>query len=153
MVYKVSLERDIYKQSHRATFKQVLPRCKLTAFSYAYLYTHTHTHVRTHTDTQNMHALLPLFIHTKRNGKEGDVTFCFADITCLSTDRNEHHKTSAPSTPAPLAYLYIRRRALGDKQPYQASYSSFPGERPPTSRCTKQQFYPECQREATRTQP
>lgn len=121
--------------------------------SVMHIYTHTHTHVRTHTDTQNMHALLPLFIHTKRNGKEGDVTFCFADITCLSTDRNEHHKTSAPSTPAPLAYLYIRRRALGYKQPYQASYSSFPGERPPTSRCTKQQFYPECQREATRTQP
>lgn len=49
MVYKVSLERDIYKQSHRATFKQVLPRCKLTAFSYAYLYTHTHTCARTQT--------------------------------------------------------------------------------------------------------
>lgn len=78
-----------------------------------------------------MHALLPLFVHTKRNDKEGDVTFCFVGINCLSNGHTEHHKTSAPLDPLPLLPISNNGRSIGRQATIPGVLQQFHGRQTP----------------------
>lgn len=101
-----------------------------------------------------MHAVLPLFVHTTRNDKEGDVTFCFVGINCLSNGHTEHHKTSALLDPLPLLPISNNGRNIGRQEATPGVLQQFHRRQTtPASKWTKQQFSGRARREAPRAHP